>query len=393
MSKTAAPLGILGDGQLALMLGESALAQGFDFFAFGDDSNSSFATRFPNNFIRGSKNDPIALQSFSDRCSVLTLENEFYSLESLRNLELNSHQTIIPPSSSYQFFENKRSQRKLYDSLSIPGAKTVEITSADPDKVLTQIEAQLQYPFVLKKSFGAYDGNGVAIIESPAQFKSSLQAFGLERGQILFAEEKINIQREFAQGALFDGNGGSNFLPLVETIQKNGICELVLSKSNLDPSLLVIVQTSILDYLDRISKAGLQGLFNFEFFLDTKNQVLINEGAPRPHNSQHLSLDASPLSQFDLLTSFCMNRKLPLPAGEKVSSQAGVMINLLGKSKGTPYELNLPPLPKELVIKSKLYLKKECLPGRKMGHLNLIDPSGKLDLIQIGERVLKEYQL
>ncbi len=393
MSKTAAPLGILGDGQLALMLAESATRQGFDFLSYGDDPTSSFASRFPENFVQGSRDDLNKLRDFAGRCSVITLENEFYPVKSLEIIENDTGIPVVPNPASYRFFESKLAQRSLYESLSIPGPRTVEIKDTDSDKVLTQIEAEFSYPFVLKKSVGGYDGYGVAIIASRARFLDALEKFGLQKGSPLFIEEKVSIAREFAQGALFDGKGGANFLPLVETIQRNGICELVLSRSTLEPILLKQVETTILDFLSRIAEKGLKGLFNFEFFLDQNNRVLINEGAPRPHNSQHLSMDASPLSQFDLLTYFCVNDELPLPAGNTLLSKPGVMINLLGKSSGQNYILSLPEFPEGLESKPKLYLKKECRPGRKMGHLNLVDPDGKLDLIQIGEKTLKEYHL
>lgn len=393
MVKTAAPLGILGDGQLALMLGEAAEAQGYDFRAFGEDSQSSFANRFPNKFVLGSNKNADDLLRFAQGCSAITLENEFFSLESLEKLEKNSRVPVVPSPASYQFFESKVSQRTLYDSLSIPGPRWTKIDSDSPDEALTQIESLFQYPFVLKKSAGGYDGYGVAMIRSRAEFFEAFKKFKLSPNQKLLVEEKISLVREFAQGALFDGAGGSNFLPLVETIQRNGICELVLSRSNLNPEVLKSVKSTITGYLDRISKKGLKGLFNFEFFLDDQNRVYINEGAPRPHNSQHLSLNASPHSQFELLTSFCMTGALPLHPHQTLSSLAGVMINLLGKSSGTHYSLKLPELPLNLKIFPKMYLKKECRPGRKMGHLNLIDPEEKLNLLELGEQVLKEYQL
>ena len=119
---------------------------------------------------------------------------------------------------------------------------------------------------------------------------------------------------------------------------------------------------------------------------------MINEGAPRPHNSQHLTIDASPVSQFALLMKYLAGDSTVFSLGE-IPTRPAAMINLLGKSLGTEYALTLPPLPAELEVYPKLYLKKECRPGRKMGHLNLVDPSGKLDLISLGEKILKEYQL
>jgi phosphoribosylaminoimidazole carboxylase (NCAIR synthetase) len=144
--------------------------------------------------------------------------------------------------------------------------------------------------------------------------------------------------------------------------------------------------------MDSLAKSRLIGLFSFEFFYTEAGEVVVNEGAPRPHNSQHLSLDASPVSQFDLLMGFLASGNLP-NISSPIPCKPSVMINLLGKSTGENYTLGLPKLPDGLVAHPKLYLKKESRLGRKMGHLNLIDESGALNLIEIGQRVLKEYTL
>ena len=197
---------------------------------------------------------------------------------------------------------------------------------------------------------------------------------------------------EFAQGILLDGKGKVVFLPLVETVQENGTCVLTLSRLTLSQDEREAVSSKIKESLTKIARSTLQGLFNFEFFYTRDGNVLINEGAPRPHNSQHLTIDASPVSQFALLMKYLAGDSTVFSLGE-IPTRPAAMINLLGKSLGTEYALTLPPLPAELEVYPKLYLKKECRPGRKMGHLNLVDPSGKLDLISLGEKILKEYQL
>ena len=230
------------------------------------------------------------------------------------------------------------------------------------------------------------------MVDTENQLAQALQDLGLKENREILIEEKVQLKMELAQGALFDGLGGMILLPLVETVQKNGICEFVLSKPRLTASLLRGAKEQIESYLQKISKTHLVGLFNFEFFLTQAGDVLINEGAPRPHNSQHLSLNASLLSQFDLLVRFLMTNTFP-DTPTPIESRPGLMLNLLGKSTGANYHLVLPHLPETLEAYPKLYQKKECRVGRKMGHLNLIDPSGALDLVEIGEKILKDYQL
>lgn len=376
MTNSEAPIiGILGDGQLALMLGESARSQGVNFLAFGENINSSFANSFPDNFILGNLHNHSEVIAFAKLCSVITLENEFLPSELLKIIESETGTLVIPDSSSYQNFESKISQREFFQSLKIPSPKWA-IGKLD-----------FPYSFVLKANRGGYDGYGVRIVNNAQQLDQALLDLKHTSENPVLVEEKVSIAREFAQGALFDGKGGMVMLPLVETIQRNGICELVLSKSTLAQPEFESVKSKIESILFEISKCKIKGLFNFEFFYTTQGDVLINEGAPRPHNSQHLSLNASIVSQFDLLISFLAKGLLP-KLDSPILAIPGVMINLLGKVNGLSYDFSLPTLPQGIEAFPKLYGKKESRIGRKMGHLNVIDQSGSHDLLKLGERLL-----
>lgn len=375
-------LGFLGDGQLALMLGEAAHAQGIEFLAFGEDAESPFAAKFPERHVLGKPDNANELNDFARRCTVLTLENEFFSSAILRKLEKTSGTRVIPSPDDYAHFENKVAQRRFYDSLGLSGPKWSVLNA--------ESVAVLKVPTVLKASQGGYDGYGVRIVEQKQQLEKAMNDLGFAQGREILQEEKVSLKREFAQGAVFDGKGNATLLPLVETVQKNGICEMVLSRSTLPSSELEQITQTIRGMMMKISTTKLQGLFNFEFFVTETGEVLINEGAPRPHNSQHLTLNASATSQFDLLVKFLATGEVE--PGE-IQAEPAVMVNLLGKSKGTEYVLKLPKLPDSVKIFPKLYLKKECRPGRKMGHLNLVDSTGREDLGLLASKILKEYEL
>ncbi len=379
--KTDLPIGILGDGQLALMLGEAAESQGIDFLGFGADPDSSFAVRYPNRFTQGSLTDRTALNEFARRCSVLTLENEFIPEPLLRSVVADAGVPIVPDPDSYRYFQDKISQRIFFEEHDIPGPKWLKLENSRPP---------FTFPFVVKAAQGGYDGYGVRIVANETEFQEALLQFRFAEGREILIEEKVAIVREFAQGVLLDGRGNVVFLPLVETIQRNGTCELALSRSTLPSDEVSKIANLVKSSLQKLAKTRLQGLFNFEFFYTQSGSVLINEGAPRPHNSQHLTIDASSISQFGLLMKYLAEGKLQT---REIEAAPSVMINLLGKSKGSVYSLTLPAIPEGIQVFPKLYLKKECRPGRKMGHLNLVDPSGKNDLLEIGEKILKEYQL
>lgn len=383
-SSTRKPIGILGDGQLALMLGESAQSLGVPFLIYGESKSSSCARRFPEAMVYG-ENTLEALAAFAERCEVLTLENEFLSADLLAEISTKSKTPIVPDPESYAYFDHKISQRRFYQELGIASPEWSQVKSASP----------AVYPCVLKTSQGGYDGYGVRVVRSEFEWNQALADFGFAESRAILQEELVEIQHEFAQGAVFDGKGGLALLPLVETVQREGTCILVYTRPAVSADVLSKVREKTESALKKMASADaskkLKGLFNFEFFYTRSGEVWINEGAPRPHNSQHITLNASPQSQFDALVQFLIDGDLSRAQINK--PQAAVMVNLLGRSTGADYRLVLPRLPETLEVHEKLYLKTECRPGRKMGHLNLVDPSGTLDLHQIGEQVFKEYQL
>lgn len=172
---------------------------------------------------------------------------------------------------------------------------------------------------------------------------------------------------------------------MVETIQENGVCNLVHYPSSVNSH----IQGQIDFFLERLIASGLVGIFNFEFFIDINNRVLINGGAPWTHNSQHLTMDASTFSQFDLLALYLTD---PTKTPKKITAKPSVMVNILGKRTGPCGELKIPEF-SSLKVNVKLYGKSQSSLGRKMGHVNVVDEEGRADLLTIGKRILKDYDL
>ncbi len=369
-------IGIIGDGQLALMLADSFKKREQAFFCFSENENSSMELLYPQQTLKDA-------QLFRESCDVFTLENEFHTVQELEELLLNKKQTLFPNLSSYGHFSNKIFQRQLFQKLEIPSPIWMEVR--DPD--LTKIyESGLSFPFIVKAPAGGYDGKGVRVVRNPSDFNSVADDFGLYHGKSLLVEEMISIKKELAQGFVRSEDGSFTLLPLVETVQVNGICQYVYHPAPVSQD----IQKQIEEILKKLMKAPLVGIFNFEFFLDDRERVFINEGAPRPHNSQHLTMDASTFSQFDLVAMYLTpQEKIP----SKLETKSSAMINILGRSEGKEYSLRLPEISSNISVHTKLYGKNKCAFGRKMGHVNLVDENQTSNLREIALKIFKEYHI
>jgi phosphoribosylaminoimidazole carboxylase PurK protein len=368
-------VGILGDGQLALMQAESLIKLGTDFLCLSNNLNSPIHSAFPDHITKDVKR-------FKSECSVFTLENEFYSVSEIEEILEEKSKQIFPDLKSYHHFSHKISQKKFYDSAGVPIAQWMELKH---EQDIKEIENRFDYPFIIKTSQGGYDGKGVRVVKNPIELFKTLTDFKFSEQNPLLVEEKVQIKKELAQGFLSDNNGHLSRLPLVETLQEEGICHLVQYPAQVSQE----IQSQISLILDKLIATGLRGIFNFEFFLTDDEQVLLNEGAPRTHNSQHLTLNASNFSQFDLLSQFLIN---PSKAPREIQTHPSVMINILGKSEGPCGDLIIPKL-SGVKVYPKLYGKKSSSFGRKMGHVNIVDENASSDILFLAKRILKEYEL
>lgn len=358
-------IGIIGDGQLALMLAESIERKKLGFLCLLQSENSPMERLFPDRVTRDKKR-------FVAECEVFTLENEFLKASELVTLLGDKKQKLFPDLASYQNFGDKISQRTLFKELGISSPQW-EILGSPGDQIT------LSYPLIAKAASGGYDGKGVRVIRNADELKLAAKDFGLP----LLLEEKVNLRTEVAQGFVKTSDGKIALFPLVETLQQDGICHLVQYPPKVSDNVRLAVEESI----RRLSEK-LVGIFSFEFFVDENDHVTINEGAPRPHNSQHLTIDASSASQFDLLVEALAG--LPLT---KVVTHPSIMVNILGQTTGTNVPLTVPELPPGVKVTPKLYGKEKCAPGRKMGHVNIVDETGTHDLKSLGEKILREYRL
>ncbi len=367
-------VGIIGDGQLALMLADALKSSKIDFLCLSSSSESPMALLYPGETTQNSL-------YFQAQANVFTLENEFHTVAELSELLGEKKDRLFPDTASYAHFADKISQHKLYASLNLPTPEWMEVR--DPN--LTLIMEKFSFPFIVKAPAGGYDGKGVRVVRNPSEFNIVSDAFGLYEGKSLLIEQMVKIKKELAQGFIRNADGNYTLLPLVETVQVNGICQFVHYPAPVTNKIASEIESILKTLMN-----NLVGIFNFEFFIDDEDCIFINEGAPRPHNSQHLTIDASAHSQFTLLADYLIQKK-DLP--HSVPTKTSAMINILGKSSGPGYELTLPKTEPGVSVHSKLYGKQTCTPGRKMGHVNLVDESATHNLTEIATRVFKEYHI
>lgn len=319
---------------------------------------------------------------FARTADVFTLENEWLTAHELKRILAEKIEFLFPQLESYEVLSNKIKQRELFDRLSLPSPRWMAIRGMED---LEELKSSFDFPYILKVSRGGYDGKGVRLIKNQIDLESALNDFDFYDGNVLLVEEKIELLREVSQGFI-QNHQQSSLLPLVETYQRNGICQHVFYPSEASEKEALDIR----QILKRLMLYPLIGLFNIEFFIDTDQKVYINEIAPRPHNSQHLTINASSLSQFDLLALYLIDHPMIPPQVETFPS---AMVNILGRSSSEHYKLTLPMINQNVSITTKLYEKKDSQPGRKMGHVNLVDPNGSVDLKVLALTLFKDYHI
>lgn len=362
--KQGQTIGILGGGQLARMLCESAHRMGFKTLVFCSSHEEPAAQVSP--FTEDSA-------FFAQQTDVITFESEFFDSE---NLKAKFAQNRFAPNlTCLESIQYRNKQKNWLCNLKIPTSDFIEVSSAEE---LQQFFSKHQ-KIVVKKNFGGYDGFGTFVIKNETQLKSFLKEDGRsinEKTNLMsvpsfdsskrmtnslpefIAEAFIPFKKEVAISVCRDQYKKKLFLPLVETKQKNNKCDLVVGP--LKHSKITSLQKSLAKLVDELDYVG---ILAFELF-DTGDQLIVNELAPRVHNSAHYSQLALNHSQFDLHIMTVAG--LRLPTSLEIQSKAFAMSNLVGTRK-EPIQIQ-EPYPSHLY----LYGKPENRPGRKMGHINAL---------------------
>jgi 5-(carboxyamino)imidazole ribonucleotide synthase len=353
-------LGIIAGGQLGKMLIQEASKWDITTYILDDDAKSP-ASSIANHHFQGSRLDYLAVYSFGRKVDILTFEIESINVEALFKLKEEGVK-VIPDPSILQLFQNKEKQKMFYTAHDIPTSPFKSFTTKED--ILNSIErGDLPYPFVQKLKTGGYDGRGVSVINSEKDIADLLDGESI-------VEEKVDIYKEIAVIVARNESGEIRSFPAVEMVfdPKANLVEQLICPADITDSQNKLAHEISHDLANKLNMCGLLAI---EFFIDTKGNVLVNESAPRPHNSGHHTIESVITSQFEQHLRAVLN----LPLGSTEIKMPSVMINLLGEP-GYQGNVKYEGLSECLAlegVKIHLYGKKITKPFRKMGHITIMD--------------------
>ncbi|MFW5700029.1 MAG: 5-(carboxyamino)imidazole ribonucleotide synthase [Bacteroidota bacterium] len=350
-------MGIIAGGQLAKMLIQEANKWDIITCVLDNDPQCP-ASRIASFFFQGDNTDFDAVYNFGKDLNILTYEMENINIDALQKLKKEGLR-IVPDPDILELIQDKGLQKEFYQNHKIPTAEFRLFP--DTESVKKAIDAgELNFPFVQKLRKGGYDGRGVAVIEHE---NDAL----LEGPSVI--EQKIAIDKEVAVIVARNAKGEVRSFPAVEMVfdKKANLVERLICPSNLSTLLEDEAQSLAKKIIESLN---MEGLLAVEFFTDKAGNLIVNEVAPRPHNSGHHTIESVITSQYEQHLRAILN----LPLGSTYLKMPAVMINLLGHPD---YEgpVKYEGLTESMAIegvKVHVYGKKETRPMRKMGHATIL---------------------
>ncbi len=351
-------IGILGGGQLARMSAFQAIRMGFDIAILEKEKDSPAGVLTKKEFV-GRVDDKDVFTKFIEASDVITLENEFIDSSYLAEIE-NYGKIVIPSAKTISLIQDKLIQKSTLTKAGVPVPNFIPV---DIESTYESISELLGRKFLLKSRKMGYDGHGNASIKNKSEFELSIQKL-LLRHSALYAEEFVKFRKELAIMVVRTKKEIKCY-PVVETIQKNHICHLVIAPAQIEKRISKLAEEIAIHSVEAVKGYG---IFGIEMFLDHQNRILINEMAPRPHNSGHYTIEGCITSQFENHIRATLG--LSLGSTEMVNKFA-VMINLLGKRNDIGILQNYDEIISNDKIKLHIYGKKNSRIGRKMGHITI----------------------
>ena len=357
-------LGILGGGQLGKMLLQvtSRLSIKTNIL---DPSEDSPCKNLCNEFEIGNLMDFDAVYQFGKKCDLVTFEIEHVNIEALEKLESEGTK-VYPTSKTLKIIQNKNLQKQFFIDNNIPTSDFYYFKSPKDFKNSLH-KNQISFPFVWKKTKFGYDGYGVEIIKSIEQIDN------LPNEEFII-EELIPFEKELATTIVRNYSGDIQIFPLVQMDfnKESNQVEYVVCPAQVNREIKDLANALAM----KVSKSCKHvGLLAIEMFLTKDNKILINEVAPRPHNSAHYSIEACENSQFQQHINSILNLKL----GSCKSNNNAIMVNLVGEKgySGPVIYQGIEKAMEQSNVSVHIYGKSNTKPNRKMGHVTVTDENLK----------------
>ena len=353
-------LAIIGGGQLGKMLLYET--RKWDIYTKVIDPNENAPCKIAcNDFIKGDLLNYDDVYNFCLDADLITIEIEAVNVQALSDIK-KLGKKVYPQPECLKIIQNKISQKKFYQKMQLPTADFKSFASKD--ELSEELKMQgINFPFVWKSATGGYDGRGVVVVNNHHQLDDLPD-------QACLIEDKINFSHELSVIVARNEDGQSKSYPVVEMEfhpTANQV-EYVITPARIDQN----VQKQAQNLAETVAeKMQVVGLLAVELFLMKDDVLLINEVAPRPHNSGHVTLEANYTNQFEQYLRAILN----LPLGSTEEKTAAVMVNLVGDKgfTGKPVYENINQLLEMDGVTPHIYGKKQTRPFRKMGHVNIID--------------------
>ena len=378
-------VGVIGGGQLAWMMADGAKSLNVELYVQTPNADDPACAIAHKTFL-GAVDDAAVTAKMAESCDVITFENEFVDLPSLRQLEAKAAGDVrfYPQLNCLEPLLDKYDQRAYCDRLNLPSPPFATLESkADLASLPEKVEA-IGLPLALKTRRHGYDGQGTFILET---LEAVVETWKHVSYQPVLLESFVDFEKELAVMVARSQSGEVVVYPVVETEQIDQVCRRVRAPAQIEVSVAEKVRVIATQLVNSL---GVVGIFGIELFLTKSGQVLINEIAPRTHNSGHYTLDACVTSQFEQqLRAVC---NLPLEAAE-LTHPGAIMVNLLGTEASTSdyakKRETLAQIPGSAVY---WYGKQQSRIGRKMGHVTVLtdapnNPRTIADVIEQVEQI------
>ena len=348
-------LGMLGGGQLGRMFVTAARTMGYGVIVLDPDPQSPAGGLASEHLVRD-YDDTEALDNLAERCAAIT--TEFENIPAVTLAYLAKKVPVHPSATALHVAQHRKQEKEFFRG---QGLETAEFIAIESDEDCARAKG-FPFPAILKTAMLGYDGKGQVVCERPEDLQPAFEQLGRKHCVL---EQRINLDCEVSVVLCRSLAGEVTCFPLAENSHSNGILDISVAPAPVAPGLA----EAAYDAATRIAN-GLDycGVLAVEFFVSDEGRLLVNEMAPRPHNSGHYTLDACETSQFEQQVRMICD----LPAGSCRQHTPVVMWNLLGDIWPTGGN---PPWDAALSLeraKLHLYGKAEARPGRKMGHINCL---------------------